>query len=393
MLELSFVFAMLTAGPSPDAEVARVTAHLERAEAVLRAAPVEGLTSGARARRAALLDELRRYTAAQRFPRHRPGTVLALRPRWVDDWGRHCAVAHLVRWSGHGALVDRVQRLHELDYVADMRVPELATWASAHGFSVADLATIQPTYDHGGSVHVPSEHEEREMIAEARRRARIPRELTPEHVRPALVWLVSRESKRDCFGERTGHYRLRTRASFDRPRHIRVRVEVRSVHDDTRDAPLERCFTRWQRTIIDSFLAQANYVFARRVAVSHEQALDVYTREEVEAAFVADRRPWHRSGTRKQAIAECVARFPTTPVRVRILIASWNGEVRLDWPGMFPNRNVLALPRDEYDRWQCLQEPLIYARLDEHGLEDLTLTVDIDRSGTMNLVRARGVDH
>jgi hypothetical protein len=111
----------------------------------LREAPVDALTPSARFSRARLLDELHDYWQAGVFPRN-TGHAGERRPYFIDDEGRACAVGALVIRSGHAELAARVDRNFHTDYVPDMPDAELLAWAATHGFSVAELALIQPTY-------------------------------------------------------------------------------------------------------------------------------------------------------------------------------------------------------------------------------------------------------
>jgi hypothetical protein len=146
---LAVVFAVAGAGAVPlDAEQAdrlRIQQHLARVEQQLRAAPVETLATAARQARERLLDELDRYWQAGVFPRNSQH-VGERRPYFIDDEHRACAVGALVINSGHEALAERIDRAFHTEYVPDMSDAELLAWAGAHGFSVAELALIQPTY-------------------------------------------------------------------------------------------------------------------------------------------------------------------------------------------------------------------------------------------------------
>ena len=146
---LAVALTVSTAGAAPlnaeQADRLRIQQHLARVEQQLRAAPIETLPNAARQARARLLDELHFYWQAGVFPRnsqHRGER----RPYFIDDDGRACAVGALVIESGHAALAQRIDRSFHTEYVPDMSDPELLAWAAAHGFSVAELALIQPTY-------------------------------------------------------------------------------------------------------------------------------------------------------------------------------------------------------------------------------------------------------
>ncbi len=143
------LFLTSTAGAAAlDAEQAdrlRIQGHLAGVEQRLRQAPVDALAPAARLSRARLLDELHDYWQAGVFPRN-SGHAGQRRPYFIDDENRPCAVGALIIRSGSAALAQRIDRTFHTDYVPEMQDAELLSWAASHGFSVAELALIQPTY-------------------------------------------------------------------------------------------------------------------------------------------------------------------------------------------------------------------------------------------------------
>jgi hypothetical protein len=82
------------------------------------------------------------------------------RPRFIDDRGVHCAVGHLIAASGATELARAINTDYEYAYVREMTSPTLLAWASARGFSIEELASIQPAY--AGPPDPPSMHRELE---------------------------------------------------------------------------------------------------------------------------------------------------------------------------------------------------------------------------------------
>ncbi len=147
MLALLLVPTAALAAPL-DAEQAdrlRIQQHLAQVEQQLRQAPVDALSPSARLSRARLLDELHRYWQAGIFPRNSQH-VAERRPYFIDDEGRPCAVGELLIRSGSATLAERIDRNFHTEYVPDMHDAELLAWAETNGFSVAELALIQPSY-------------------------------------------------------------------------------------------------------------------------------------------------------------------------------------------------------------------------------------------------------
>lgn len=137
--------AVATPLDAERADALRIQQHLASVEQRLRSAPVAALTAEARAKRARLLDELHDYWRAGVFPRN-SGHVGERRPYFIDDEGRPCAVGALIQRSGYEALAARIDRQFHTDYVPDMSDKELLAWAKSSGFSVEELALIQPSY-------------------------------------------------------------------------------------------------------------------------------------------------------------------------------------------------------------------------------------------------------
>jgi hypothetical protein len=125
-------------------EAQRIATHLHLVRQHLAGHFPEGLGPDQLAQRLGLLEELERYADAGRFPRNH--VVSQRNPVFIDPYGAPCAVGHLMIASGHAELAQRIDREMELAYVLDMDWPEIADWASAHGFTAPELAWIQPGY-------------------------------------------------------------------------------------------------------------------------------------------------------------------------------------------------------------------------------------------------------
>ena len=96
-------------------------------------------------RRSALLDALDAYVAAGNFPASE--TDHGLLPTFVDPSGVRCAVAHLVETTAGTAAMTALDRDHHNDYIADLAGdPRFVAWAADSGFTLEELAWIQPSY-------------------------------------------------------------------------------------------------------------------------------------------------------------------------------------------------------------------------------------------------------
>ncbi len=133
--------------PMPGAALddqAWIQYHLELVEQTLRSRSVAGLNPQQRANRAASLNDLNAYRHAGRFPINDQSNTRT--PIFIDRQDNFCAVGYLLKASGCEAVSRKIAANTNLAYVRQMRYPELAEWADLHGFTVDELAWIQPTY-------------------------------------------------------------------------------------------------------------------------------------------------------------------------------------------------------------------------------------------------------
>ncbi|MBI3723953.1 hypothetical protein HY251_08385, partial [bacterium] len=128
------------------AQVARIRAHLEGAEALLRRRDLSALSPNQRAARERHVEALRAYRERGVFPHNHD--FEGRRPAFVDDHGTLCAMAHLIATSGRLDLVRRVAATRNNAYVRELAGdPELVAWLEAAGLTADEAARIQPDYD------------------------------------------------------------------------------------------------------------------------------------------------------------------------------------------------------------------------------------------------------
>ena len=125
-------------------ETARIATHLTYIEQRLRATPVGHLSPAQQTRRRRVLDRLRAYRTRAVFPRNTH--VPVRRPVFVDGAGRRCAVAALAEPELGPATIESIARRHRLAYIGQIDDPALPRWAADHGFTIDELAMIQPAY-------------------------------------------------------------------------------------------------------------------------------------------------------------------------------------------------------------------------------------------------------
>ncbi len=140
--------------------------HLLTVAETLRRETPDSLPPARRAARLEALDALEQYAWVGDFPDN-PGFVRATWPEraprvyepllegpsapvFVDEDGTHCAVGYLMALDAPG-LVDRIDARHHTDFLAEIDTPglgeDVGSWADSHGFTVNELAWIQPTYE------------------------------------------------------------------------------------------------------------------------------------------------------------------------------------------------------------------------------------------------------
>ncbi len=123
----------------------RIQRHLWWVEKILRERTAElSLSPEQRQQRLALLDALRLYQEAGNFPQNTRHSYRI--PYFIDTYGTPCAVGQLLITSGFEEVAERVRAEMNNAYVREIPFGELPAWAEAHGFSLAELAWIQPGY-------------------------------------------------------------------------------------------------------------------------------------------------------------------------------------------------------------------------------------------------------
>lgn len=139
-----FVAAEGRAPTSLDDEHVRMRDHLVHVRGLLGAREA---TSPARAkRRQELLSYLDEYIAKGTTPRnvHLPWR----NPVFIDDAGTICAVGYLIERSVGRPVAESIAKAHRYDYLEDIAaaMPEVRTWIEDSGFTLEELASIQPGY-------------------------------------------------------------------------------------------------------------------------------------------------------------------------------------------------------------------------------------------------------
>lgn len=121
-----------------------IALHLQLVENTLKIRSVTHLTAKQQANRNDLLQKLNSYWKAKRFP---VNDYLPYKsPVFIDRFGTHCAVGYLMQQSGYEYLAREIDSKQKFAYVHDIKVNGVKQWANEHGFSIDELAWIQPGY-------------------------------------------------------------------------------------------------------------------------------------------------------------------------------------------------------------------------------------------------------
>lgn len=121
-----------------------IATHLSLVEQILRQRNTQYLSASQKQSRAQLLDALSAYAKSGIFPVN--DYLPYQNPIFIDRRGTHCAVGYLMMSSGYGSLAQKIDAHEKFAYVAEIKTPGVTDWANEHGFTLDELAWIQPGY-------------------------------------------------------------------------------------------------------------------------------------------------------------------------------------------------------------------------------------------------------
>lgn len=120
-----------------------VQAHFAAVEVVLLHADVSALSPAQVEARYRNIQVLHDYAARGIFPANHCSYST---PVFIDEFNTHCAVGHLMQQSGFDAMAMRIASRNNLVHSIDINDPEVYVWQEASGFTMEELALIQPSY-------------------------------------------------------------------------------------------------------------------------------------------------------------------------------------------------------------------------------------------------------
>ncbi len=129
---------------TPLSEQNRLIVHLSYVENRLRERSTIHLSKDQRAARLRVLDRLHAYRLKAEFPRN---TYVPQRtPVFIDKQGVRCAVGAIAEPDIGSEEVERIGHSSRLSYLFAIKSDKLHRWAHDSGFSLLELAMIQPSY-------------------------------------------------------------------------------------------------------------------------------------------------------------------------------------------------------------------------------------------------------
>jgi hypothetical protein len=121
-----------------------ISIHLTLVEKTLRKRDVSSLNEKQHVNRFLLLDKLKVYAAAKTFPTN--DYLPYKNPVFIDKKDVHCAVGYLIQQSGSESLARKIDEKQKFAYVHEIEVAGVKEWADEFGFTIDELAWIQPGY-------------------------------------------------------------------------------------------------------------------------------------------------------------------------------------------------------------------------------------------------------
>jgi hypothetical protein len=121
-----------------------IATHLMLVESTLRNRNTAHLSKNQIQNRTKLLADLNQYWHNRPFPVN--DYLPYKNPVFIDRTGNHCAVGYLMQQSGYESLAQQIDKEQKFAYVHEIKTPGVAEWANENGFSLDELAWIQPGY-------------------------------------------------------------------------------------------------------------------------------------------------------------------------------------------------------------------------------------------------------
>jgi hypothetical protein len=121
-----------------------IALHLQLVSNILLEKNCTHLSKNQLTNRKQLLHRLQNYADAKTFPINNYSATKT--PVFIDVIGTHCAVGYLMQQSNAEHLAQTINATQQFAYIKDITTNGVQQWANTNGFSLDELAWIQPTY-------------------------------------------------------------------------------------------------------------------------------------------------------------------------------------------------------------------------------------------------------
>lgn len=127
-------------------DVSLIQMHLTLVEKTLRNKKVDNLSAEQKQNRIKCLDILHIYSTNGVFPKNLYHSTRT--PYFIDKFGTACAVGQLIISTGYGEFAKKVMEENNNAYISELnsQYSEINKWATEFGFTIDELAWIQPCY-------------------------------------------------------------------------------------------------------------------------------------------------------------------------------------------------------------------------------------------------------
>lgn len=127
-----------------NSEAAIITYHLQQVETRLKAKDVSHLPEKVQQCREEGLAVLNQYWQRGLYPKNNSFDYRI--PFFIDDANTACAVGYIMQGTGNEDLADYISATQNNAYVRNMKGEAIFSWANEYGFTIDELAWIQPSY-------------------------------------------------------------------------------------------------------------------------------------------------------------------------------------------------------------------------------------------------------
>jgi len=127
-----------------QSEEAIITYHLQQVEQYLNQKEIIHLSQETIDCRKEGLEVLHGYWQKGLYPKNNHLSYQV--PFFIDDASTACAVGYIMQGTGHEALAEYIAETQNNAYVKEMVGKNIFAWATSYGFTVDELAWIQPAY-------------------------------------------------------------------------------------------------------------------------------------------------------------------------------------------------------------------------------------------------------